>query len=219
MDMVARSGPHLARRAGSVEMRDAGMRTPHVDSTAGISSKATIGAGTRVQAYAQIREYAVIGDRCHIGAGACIDARVRIGSNVRIGEGSSLVEGVTLADGVYLGAHVCFTNDLFPRAINLDGTVRQARDWEIIPCVVEYGASISAAAVVRCGVTIGRFALVSAGAVVTRDVAPHSLVAGSPARHIGYVCRCGYLLERTHTEDGRLVGYCPRCDLIRDVTP
>lgn len=195
------------------------MRAPQIDPTAEVSAQAKIGAGAQVNAAAHIREYAIIGDRCVIGVGAVIDARVRMGSNVRIGDGASLVEGVTLADGVYVGAHVCFTNDLFPRAINLDGAFREARDKEVIPLVVEYGASIGAGSVVRCGVTIGRFALVAAGAVVTRDVAPHSLVAGSPARPTGYVCRCGYLLERVHTEDGALLGYCARCDRIRDVTP
>lgn len=164
-----------------------------------------------------MREYAVIGDRCQIGGGAFIDAHVHIGSNVQVGEHAVLVEGLHIADGFFIGAHVCFTSELFPRAINLDGTVKSASNREVIPTEVEYGASICAESVVRCGVTIGRFALI--GAVVTRDVAPHSLRAGSPARHVGYVCRCGYQLERVHTEDGRLLGYCARCDLIRDITP
>jgi UDP-2-acetamido-3-amino-2,3-dideoxy-glucuronate N-acetyltransferase len=219
MDMVARSGLVVARRAGFVKRDIVGMRAPHIDPAAGVSAQAKIGAGVWVRANAQIRGYAVIGDRSSIEAGAVIDARVRVGANARIGEGALLVEGVTLADGVYVGARACFTNELFPRAINLDGTAREARDQEVIPCVVEYGASIGSGAVVRCGVTIGRFALVAAGAVVTRDVAPHSLVTGSPARHVGYVCRCGYTLERVHVEDGTLLGYCARCDRVRDITP
>jgi UDP-2-acetamido-3-amino-2,3-dideoxy-glucuronate N-acetyltransferase len=175
--------------------------------------------GTRVHAFTQIHEYAVIGNFCRIGAGVYIDAHVRIGSNVKIQNNASLLEGVSLSDGVFIGSHVCFTNDMFPRAINLDGTLKEAEDWQITPTVVEYSASIAAGSVVRCGVTIGRFALVGEGAVVTRDVAPHSLVAGSPARHRGYVCRCAYLLEGVHAEDGRLLGYCPRCEEIRDITP
>ncbi len=86
-----------------------------------------------------------------------------IGSNVQVGEHAVLVEGLHIADGVFIGAHVCFTSELFPRAINLDGTVKSASNREVIPTEVEYGASICAGSVVRCGVTIGRFALIGAG--------------------------------------------------------
>lgn len=192
---------------------------PVIHPTAGVSDQATIGAGTRVWAYAQIREYAVVGDHCAIGKGVYIDARVQVGSNVKIQNDASIYEGVTIADGVFIGPHVCFTNDMFPRAINLDGTPKRSQDRIITPAMVEYGASIGAGSIIRCGVTIGRFALIGVGTVVTRDVAPHSLTAGSPARHRGYVCRCAYQLERVHTEDGRLLGYCPRCDQVRDITP
>jgi UDP-2-acetamido-3-amino-2,3-dideoxy-glucuronate N-acetyltransferase len=218
-DSVAQREASIVRSAGRTGSSDVKFGAPQIDPTAGISERARIGMGTRVSPYAQIREYAVVGDRCLIGVGAIIDARAHVGSNVRVSEHASLVEGVRIADGVYVGAHVCFMNDLFPRAINLDGTARRANDAEIIPTVVEYGASICAGAVVRCGVTIGRFALIASGSVVTRDVAPHSLTGGSPARHVGYVCRCGYPLERVTSEDGRLMGYCPRCDLVRDITP
>ncbi|HEX9038829.1 MAG TPA: acyltransferase [Ktedonobacterales bacterium] len=192
---------------------------PHIDPTATVSEQAEIGAGATIAAYAQVREYAVIGDHTSIGAGAQIDARAIIGAKVKVGEHASVVEGVSIADGVFIGAHVCFTNDLFPRAINLDGTFKRATDWEVIPSTVEYGATICAGSVVRCGVIIGRFALIGTGSIITRDVAPHSLTTGSPARHAGYVCRCGYMLERVHTEDGRLLSYCARCDQIRDITP
>jgi acetyltransferase-like isoleucine patch superfamily enzyme len=192
---------------------------PVIDPAAEISAQATIGAGAQIGAYAQVGAYAVIGDHCQIGAGVYIDARVRLGANVEIQPHAVLVEGLSVADGVFIGAHACFTNDLYPRAITLEGTRKGPADWQIIPAVVEYGASIGAGAVVRGGVTVGRFALVSAGAVVTRDVAPHALVAGSPARARGYVCRCAYLLERVHAADGRRLGYCPRCDLLRDITP
>lgn len=219
MNSVAQREAPIVRRAGRVGSSDVNIGAPQIDPTAGISAHAQIGMGTRVSPYAQIREYAVIGDRCLIGVGAIIDARTRVGSHVQVSEHVSLVEGVRIADGVFVGAHVCFMNDLFPRAINLDGTSRRANDVEIMPTVVEYGASICAGTVVRCGVTIGRFALIASGSVVTRDVVPHSLTAGSPARHVGYVCLCGYPLERVTTEDERLLGYCPRCDLVRDITP
>jgi UDP-2-acetamido-3-amino-2,3-dideoxy-glucuronate N-acetyltransferase len=223
MNILARIGPYgrddLDNGDDSGESDDVNIGAPVIHPTAGISEQAEIGAGTRIWAYAQIREYAVIGDHCNIGRGVYVDARVQVGSNVKIENYVSVFEGVTIADGVFIGPHVCFTNDMFPRAINLDGTLKGAEDWQITPTVVEYGASIGAGSVVRCGVTIGKFALIGAGSVVTRDVTAHSLVVGSPARHKGYVCRCAYLLERVHEEDGRLVGYCPRCDLLRDITP
>jgi UDP-2-acetamido-3-amino-2,3-dideoxy-glucuronate N-acetyltransferase len=192
---------------------------PYIHPTAEISAQAQIGAGTRIWAQAQVREYAIIGDRCNIGKGVYVDTHVRIGSNVKIQNNVSLFEGVTVEDGVFIGPHVCFTNDMFPRAINLDGTLKNAEDWEITPTLVGYGASLGAGTVVRCGVTIGRFALVGAGSVVTRDVAPHALVVGNPARPRGYVCECAYQLERVREVDGRLMGYCPRCNREYDITP
>ena len=191
----------------------------HIHPTAEISEQAEIGLDAHISAFTRVGEYAVIGDRCRIGSGVYIDARALIGSNVNIQNSVSILEGVSIADGVFIGSHVCFTNDLFPRAINLDGALRGSGDWQITPTIVEYSASIGAGSVVRCGVKIGKFAVVAAGTVITRDVMAHSLVGGSPARHKGYVCLCAYLLERVHTEDGQLIGYCPRCDLIRDITP
>lgn len=192
---------------------------PYIHPTAEVSAQAEIGAGTRIWANAQIREYAVIGERCNIGKGVYIDARVFIGSNVKIQNNVSLFEGVTLEDGVFVGPHVCFTNDMFPRAINLDGTLKGVEDWEVTRTNVGYGASLGAGTVVRCGVTIGRFALVGAGSVVTHDVAPHGLVVGNPARPRGYVCKCAYQLERVREENGRLIGYCSHCGREYDITP
>ncbi len=192
---------------------------PYIHPTAEISAQAQIGAGTRIWAQAQVREFAIVGDRCNIGKGVYIDTHVRIGSNVKIQNNVSIFEGVTVEDGVFIGPHVCFTNDMFPRAINLDGTLKSAEDWEVTATQVGYGASLGAGTIVRCGVSIGRFALVGAGSVVTRDVAPHALVVGNPARPRGYVCECAYQLERVREENGRLLGYCPRCGRDYDITP
>jgi len=114
-------------------------------------------------------------------------------------------------DGVFIGPHVCFTNDLAPRAITPDGRLKSADDWTITPTLVQYGASIGAGAVIVCGITIGTFALVGAGAVVARDVPPHALVFGNPARLHGYVCRCSRRLNDVHEVDGYLVGWCETC--------
>jgi UDP-2-acetamido-3-amino-2,3-dideoxy-glucuronate N-acetyltransferase len=188
--------------------------------SAEVAPEAQIGDGTRIWRQAHIREYAVIGESCNIGKGVYIDARVRIGSRVKIQNHASIFEGVTLEDGVFVGPHVCFTNDLFPRAIVPDGTLKSADDWEITPTRVCYGASIGAGSVIVCGVTIGTFALVGAGSVVTRDVAPHSLVYGDPARQYGYVCRCARRLTNVHPASAvyvgaglalSLVGWCEHC--------
>jgi UDP-2-acetamido-3-amino-2,3-dideoxy-glucuronate N-acetyltransferase len=182
-----------------------------VHPTAEVSPDAEIGAGTRIWRQAHIREHARSGEHCNIGKGVYIDARVQIGSNVKIQNHVSIFEGVTLEDGVFIGPHVCFTNDLAPRAITPDGRLKGADDWTITPTLVRYGASIGAGAVIVCGLTIGLFALVGAGAVVTHDVPPHALVYGNPARQHGYVCRCARRLTEVHEEDGELVGWCEVC--------
>lgn len=183
----------------------------YVHPTAEVSPDAQIGAGTRIWRQAHVREYVHLGETCNIGKGVYIDAHVRIGSNVKIQNHVSVFEGVTLEDGVFVGPHVCFTNDLLPRAITPDGKLKSAEDWEITPTLVKYGASIGAGSVILCGVTIGEFALIGAGSMVTRDVPPHALVFGNPARQHGYVCKCATRLTEVHEQDGRLVGWCERC--------
>ncbi len=116
-----------------------------------------------------MREHAHLGEMCIIGKGVYIDARVHIGSHVKIQNHVSVFEGVTLEDGVFVGPHVCFTNDLFPRALTPDGRLKGPDDWQITPTLVKYGASIGAGSVILCGVTIGEFALIGAGSMVTRD--------------------------------------------------
>lgn len=184
----------------------------YVHPTAEVEPGAEVGAGTRIWRQAQIREFAQIGEQCNIGKGVYVDAHVRIGSRVKIQNHTSVFEGVTLEDGVFVGPHVCFTNDLFPRAITPSGSLKSADDWEVSPTLVRYGASIGGGSVIRCGVTIGEFALVGAGSVVTRDVPPHALVFGNPARPHGYVCRCAHPLTQVHPSgQGQLTGWCESC--------
>lgn len=103
------------------------------------------------------------------------------------------------------------TIDLLTRAITPDGKLKSAGDWEIAPTLVKYGAAIGAGSVIICGITIGEFALVGAGSVVTRDVPPYALVFGNPARQHGYVCRCARRFSQVREEDGRLIGWCETC--------
>ncbi|GAC1565335.1 MAG: acyltransferase [Ktedonobacteraceae bacterium] len=182
-----------------------------VHPTAEVSPDAVIGAGTRIWRQAHVREHAQIGERCNIGKGVYIDAHVEIGSNVKIQNHVSIFEGVTLEDGVFIGPHVCFTNDMLPRAITPDGKLKSPDDWGLTPTLVKYGASIGAGSIIVCGVTIGSFALIGAGSVVTRDVPPHALVYGNPAHQHGYVCRCARRLASVHAEDGTVVGWCETC--------
>jgi acetyltransferase-like isoleucine patch superfamily enzyme len=159
--------------------------------TAEVSPLAELGEGTRVWSNVQIRERAKVGRNCIIGRNSYIEFDVVIGDNVKIQNNSSLYHGLTVEDGVFIGPHVIFTNDKLPRAINPDGTLKSADDWIVGKTHVEYGAAIGAGAVIVTGITIGRWALVGSGSVVTRDVPAHAMVVGNPARVIGYVSATG----------------------------
>jgi acetyltransferase-like isoleucine patch superfamily enzyme len=138
-----------------------------------------------------------------------IGVGVRLGANCKIQNQALLYEGLELGDGVFVGPQVCFTNDLRPRAVNPDLSLKSAEDWELVSTHVGEGASIGARSVIIAGVSIGRWALVGAGSVVTRDVPDHALVFGSPARLQGWVCRCA----RRLAPDGR----CQACGLTVDL--
>lgn len=128
-----------------------------------------------------------IGAGCKIGAFVEIQKQIKIGRNVKIQAFAFIPEGVTIEDGVFIGPHVCFINDKYPRAVNPDGSLMEADDWEIVPTLVKQGASIGANATIMCEITIGEYAMVGAGAVVTRDVPAYAIVAGVPARVVGDV--------------------------------
>jgi len=179
-------------------------RDPHfVHPTADVSPQVTIGPGTRVWHQAQVRQGVCLGANCIVGKGVYIDFDVTIGDNVKIQNGVYVYHGVTIEDGVFLGPGVILTNDKLPRAINPDGTLKTDADWEVSPVLIRRGASIGAGAVVLPGVTVGEFAMVGAGTIVTRDVPAHGLVYGNPARLHGYVCRCGRPLDELDISTGQ----------------
>ncbi len=157
--------------------------TTRIHPSAEVSPEATVGDGTFIWHWVQVREGARIGRECKLGKDVYVDRDVVIGNGCKLENFATIYKGATLGDRVFVGPHAVFTNDPYPRAVS--------PDWEVVPTRVEDGASIGANATVLCGVTIGRNAMVAAGAVVTKDVPPHALVAGVPAKVIGWVCECG----------------------------
>lgn len=156
--------------------------------TAIVEPDVTVGAGTAIWHHSHVRTGSRIGAGCTLGKNVFVDSGAVVGDRVKIQNNVSVYTGVTLEDEVFVGPSAVFTNDLRPRA--------QPREWTVVPTVVRHGASIGANATIVCGVEIGAWAMVAAGSVVTRDVAPHALVRGNPARVVGWVCRCGEIAAR-----------------------
>ena len=172
-----------------------------IHETAIVEQGAAIGAGTGVWHHAHVRSGAVVGEECVLGKNVYIDTEARVGNRCKIQNNVNVYHGVIIEDDVFVGPSATFTNDLVPRAFN--------SEWSITATLVQRGASIGAHATIVCGTTLGQFCMVAAGATVTRDVAPHQLVAGTPARHHGWVCRCGNVINRE--ESPPTVMLCAAC--------
>ncbi|WEK62697.1 MAG: acyltransferase [Candidatus Microbacterium colombiense] len=176
-----------------------------VDS-ADVSPEATIGGGSSIWHLAQVRENARLGENCIVGRGAYIGTGVVMGDNCKVQNYALVYEPAKLGDGVFIGPAVVLTNDTYPRAINADGSIKSAHDWEPVGVTIERGAAIGARATCVAPVTIGAWATVAAGAVVVKDVPAHALVAGVPARRIGWVGESGVPLAATDEDH---VWVCP----------
>jgi acetyltransferase-like isoleucine patch superfamily enzyme len=159
--------------------------------TADVDDRARVGPGTTVWHLAQIREDASLGEGCIVGRGAYVGPGVTIGHSVKLQNYALVYEPARLEDEVFIGPAAVLTNDVYPRSTDPAGKVKRPDDWHALGVVVRQGASVGARAVILAGVEIGRWALVGAGAVVTRDVPDFALVAGMPARRIGWVGRAG----------------------------
>jgi len=157
-----------------------------------IAADVVMGRGVTLYHPEQVNLYGCeIGDGCRIGAFVEIRRRAKLGRNVKVQAFAFIPEGVTLGDGCFVGPHVCFTNDPYPRSTTSEGRPMGSDDWEIVPTVVREGASLGANCTVLCGLSIGRHAIVGAGAVVTRNVPDYAIVAGVPAQVIGDVRKKG----------------------------
>ncbi len=183
---------------------------PQVHPSAIVEDGAHLGPATRVWHHAHVRAGARIGARCVLGKGTFVDAGVRIGDRVKVQNGVSVYRGVVLEDDVFVGPNATFTNDRRPRA--------HGEGWVPVETRVRRGASIGANATVVCGIEIGPWAMVGAGAVVTRDVEPHRLVLGTPARAAGWVCTCGEVVSRAEARPAP-GSPCDRCGRPYDAPP
>ena len=156
-----------------------------------------IGKGTKIWHFCHIQKWAQIGENCSLGQNVNVSNNVQIGNGVKIQNNVSVYEGVELEDYVFCGPSMVFTNDLTPRSKYPKGPGGYKKT------LVKHGASIGANATIVCGHTIGRWAMIAAGAVVTKDVPDYALMAGVPAKQIGWVCECGLPLKEGHK--------CPQC--------
>ena len=184
---------------------------PQVHATADVSPAATVGARSRIWNEAQVREGARIGSDCILAKGVYIDVGVVVGDRVKLENRVSVFQGAVLKDGVFIGPHSSLLNDRLPRAVTPEGQLKHRQDWLVRGVQVEEGASIGGGCTILPGIRIGRFAMVGAGAVVTRDVPAHGLVFGNPARLRGFVCECGTRLDEA--------GVCPACHRQHQLDP
>ncbi|MGW6459309.1 acyltransferase [Streptomyces sp. NPDC055078] len=178
-----------------------------VQPTAQVDETAEIGEGSSVWELAQIREGARLGTGCVIGRGAYVGTGVRMGDNCKLQNYSLVYEPAELGDGVFIGPAVVLTNDHNPRSVDPEGKQKRGGDWEAVGVRIADGASIGARAVCVAPLEIGRWAMVAAGAVVTKDVPDFALVVGVPARRIGWVGKAGVRLVERADEPG--VWECP----------
>jgi acetyltransferase-like isoleucine patch superfamily enzyme len=162
--------------------------------TAEVSSTALLAEGVVIWQHAYVGEGCIVGENVIIGKGAYIGKGVKVGANSKIQNYALIYEPAELKVGVFIGPGAILTNDAYPRAINPNGSQKNVKDWEMVGVAIGEGASIGAGAICVAPVKIGRWAMIASGAVVTRDVPNYALMAGVPARQIGWVGASGFTL-------------------------
>lgn len=171
--------------------------------SADVDERAQLGEGSTVWHLAQVREHARLGRNCIVGRGAYVGTGVQIGDNCKLQNYALVYEPARLEDGVFVGPAAVLTNDQYPRSVDPEGQLKRGDDWEAVGVTLRQGCAVGARAVLVAPVTVGRWAMVAAGAVVTRDVPDFALVAGVPARRIRWIGRAGVPLEQVESEPGR----------------
>lgn len=166
----------------------------------------TIGVNSKIWDNSYIRSN--IGDNCVVARGVYVDSEVPIGNNVKIQNRNNITHGVTLEDGVFVGPNVTFSNDKYPRAINPDETLKSGDDWICVRTLIKKGSALGAGSVIVCGIKIGEWAIVGAGAVVTKDIPDYAMVVGNPARIIKWVSKSGYPMSLIRLEEKYAIFFC-----------
>ena len=179
------------------------MNKVYVHPTAVVDKTAIIGDGTKVWHFVRVRENAEIGRNCVLGHSVYVGRGVKIGNGVKLENRANIYQGVKIEDEVFVGPHVTFTNDPYPRSFDTG--------WRIVETLVRKGASIGAGSVVVCGVSIGEYAMIGAGSVVTNDVPSHALAYGNPAEIRGFVCKCSRKLKEEEKKRDFVLMKCLRC--------
>jgi len=175
----------------------------YVHSTAVVDKTAKIGKGTKIWHFVCVRENAEIGANCVLGHAVYVDKEVKIGNRVKLENRANVYQGVKIEDDVFVGPHVTFSNDPYPRSFSTD--------WKVVPTLVKKGASIGAGSVVMCGITIDEYAMIGAGSVVTNDIPPQALAYGNPAKIRGFVCKCGRKLVKEKKQNEFVLMRCSHC--------
>lgn len=170
-----------------------------------IQDNVFIGSGSKIWDNSFIRSN--IGMNCIIARNVYVDIQVPIGNNVKIQNRNNITHGVIIEDGVFVGPNVTFSNDKYPRAVNIDGTLKSGSDWECIKTLIKKGASLGAGSVIVCGVTIGEWSMIGAGSVVTRNVPAFAMVVGNPAKIIKWVSKKGIPMTFIREEDEYAIFY------------